>query len=106
MSAPDPEVTAVTAVGADGVHRITDAGTSLSEDQRSRTIRYVVAMSIRSVCFIGAVLSPPPWRWVLIGAAIVLPYFAVVMANAGRERHDSEGFSVMAVRPQRRQLDR
>ena len=106
MSAPDPDLNAVTAIGVDGVHRITDAGTSLSDDQRSRTIRYVVAMSIRSVCFVAAVLAPAPWRWVLIGAAIVLPYFAVVMANAGRERHDGEGFSVRAVKPQRRQLDR
>jgi hypothetical protein len=106
VSASDPEVRAVTDVGAGDVHRITDAGTSLSEDQRSRTIRYVVAMSVRTVCFIGAVLAPPPWRWVLIGAAIVLPYFAVVMANAGRGGPDGEGFTVLAIKPQRRQLDR
>jgi hypothetical protein len=106
VPAPEPEVHAVTDIGADGVPRITDAGTSLSEEQRSRTIRYAVAMSIRTVCFIGAVLAPSPWRWVLVAGAIVLPYFAVVMANAGRERRDDEGFSVVSIRSRRRELDR
>jgi len=103
---PEPEVQPVTAVGSDGVHRITDAGTSLSDEQRSRSIRYAIAMGIRTVCFVGAVLAPSPWRWILIAGAILLPYFAVVMANAGRERRDGEGFSVLTVRTQRRQIDR
>jgi hypothetical protein len=43
-------------------------------------------MSIRTACFIGAVLSPSPYRWFLIVGAVTLPYVAVVMANAGREK--------------------
>jgi hypothetical protein len=88
------------------VHRITDAGVSLSEDQASRTRRYLLAMSVRTVCFLGAVLAPAPWRWVLAGGAVVLPYIAVVIANAGRERSDDEGVKVVAVRPFHRAVGR
>ena len=42
-------------------------------------------MIIRTACFIGAVLTPSPYRWFLIAGAVVLPYIAVVIANAGRE---------------------
>lgn len=40
-------------------------------------------MTIRTLCFIGAVLAIPiPWlAFLLILAALVLPYVAVVMAN-------------------------
>lgn len=40
-------------------------------------------MTVRTVCFIGAVLAVSvPWlSLVLIFAALVLPYIAVVMAN-------------------------
>jgi hypothetical protein len=41
-------------------------------------------MSIRIVCFVLAVLTPSPWRWMFVVAAIFLPYFAVVLANAHR----------------------
>ncbi|HET8970598.1 MAG TPA: DUF3099 domain-containing protein, partial [Candidatus Nanopelagicales bacterium] len=64
------------------VFRITNADEGLSADQRSRAHRYLVSMAIRTLCFIGAVLAPPPWRWVLFAAALILPYIAVVMANA------------------------
>ena len=42
-------------------------------------------MIIRTACFIGAVLTPSPYRWFLIAGAVLLPYIAVVIANAGRE---------------------
>lgn len=67
------------------VHRITTAQTGLTEDQRSRTTRYLVSMGIRTACFLGAVFTPSPWRWILLAGAVFLPYVAVVMANAGRE---------------------
>ena len=35
---------------------------------------------------IGAIFVPGWPRWVLIAGAVVLPYLAVVIANAGRER--------------------
>lgn len=87
------------------VHRITDAGASLSDEQSGRTRRYLWQMGIRTACVVGAVLSPPPWRWVLVVGAVCLPYVAVIMANAGRERSDREGFT-LAVRPSRRMLGR
>ena len=52
-----------------------------------RRKRYAVSMSIRTLCFLGAVLVPVTWlRWVLIAGALILPYIAVVMANTANPR--------------------
>jgi Flp pilus assembly protein TadB len=73
--------------------RITTARTSAAEDMRSRQRRYAVSMGIRTVCFVAAVaVGPGVLRWVLVAAAVFLPLFAVVMANAGDQRDD--GFSL------------
>jgi predicted tellurium resistance membrane protein TerC len=77
------------------VHQITDAGVSLTDDQAGRQRRYLIAMTIRTLCVLGAVLAPSPWRWVLAVGAVILPYVAVVMANAGRELSDSNGVRVI-----------
>lgn len=71
--------------GVDQVFEITSARRALSEDVHDRNVRYLVAMSIRTAAFLLAMLAPSPWRWILAGAAIVLPWLSVVMANAGRE---------------------
>lgn len=64
--------------------RITSAARSRSDDIRSRQHRYWISMGIRTACFIAAVLSIGHWwMWALIVASFVLPYIAVVMANAG-----------------------
>jgi hypothetical protein len=68
------------------VHSITGVGTALSTDQKSREVRYLWSMSIRTLCFIGAVIASGALRWVLLAGAALLPYFAVIIANAGRER--------------------
>ena len=69
--------------------RITTAPASRSEDIRGRERRYIISMTIRSVAFVAAVaVGPGVLRWVLIAAALVLPYVAVVMANAGNQRTD------------------
>jgi len=45
------------------------------------------------VCFVGAVaVGPGVLRWVMVAAAVFLPLFAVVMANANDQRDD--GFSL------------
>ena len=44
--------------------------------------RYFTAMGFRLVCGILAILTTGWVRWSLIGAALVLPYVAVVLANA------------------------
>lgn len=67
---------------------ITGAQAPLSADQRARTRRYLISMAIRTVCFIGAIVTTGWLRWTLVAAAVVLPYVAVVMANAGRKRAD------------------
>ena len=78
--------------------RITTAPASRSEDIAGRQRRYVISMTIRTLAFIAAVAVGPGWlRWVLIGAALVLPYVAVVMANAGNQR--SDGFSLPDTAP-------
>lgn len=73
--------------------RITTARSSAADDMRSRQRRYLVSMTIRTVCFLAAVaVGPGVLRWVLVAAAVFLPLFAVVMANAGDTRND--GFSL------------
>ena len=50
-------------------------------------------MTIRTLCFIAAVLVGAGWlRWVLIACAVGLPYIAVVMANVAAPR--SDGFAL------------
>jgi hypothetical protein len=63
---------------------VTSAQPGRSEDLDSRIARYAWMMSIRIVCFVLAVVTPSPWRWLFVVGAIALPYFAVVLANAQR----------------------
>lgn len=68
------------------VFSITEARVGITDDQSGRQRRYLIGMSLRTVCFVGATIASGPLRWVLIAGAVFLPYFAVVIANAGRER--------------------
>ncbi|MFI9485940.1 DUF3099 domain-containing protein [Promicromonospora sp. NPDC052451] len=72
------------------VPSITSAPEPLAVDQARRTRSYLIQMSIRVVCIIGAVLVDGWLRWALVAAAVVLPYSAVLVANAGRERNTHE----------------
>ncbi|MFI6445322.1 DUF3099 domain-containing protein [Kitasatospora sp. NPDC050543] len=79
---------------ADGgqVFRITGARSSLSEDVSGRQRRYVISMLIRTACVLLAVVLWDVQRYVAfaaLGAGVLLPYFAVLIANAGRERAPS-----------------
>jgi hypothetical protein len=74
------------------VFRITGARTGLAEDVRGRQRRYVISMTIRTVSVILAVSLWNVERYVAIVALVagaLLPYVAVVIANAGRERPPS-----------------
>lgn len=73
------------------VHRITSARPSLQEDIAARNKRYMLQMSTRVVCFLGAVVLDHWSRWVLVAGAVFLPYVAVVIANAGREKATDPG---------------
>lgn len=66
-----------------GPVRITSAHTGHSEEIRGRQTRYLISMGVRTACFILAVVTEGPLRWAFVIAAFVLPYIAVVMANAG-----------------------
>jgi len=72
------------------VYRITGARTSLSEDLRGRTRRYLWSMGIRTACFLAAIVAHGWLRWILVVLALVLPWVSVVSANVGRERGEGE----------------
>jgi hypothetical protein len=72
------------------VHTITSTRAPLGDDIARRARRYMLQMSLRTLCFLGAVFTwgrvPTPVSVALLIGAVVLPYVAVVLANAGRER--------------------
>ncbi len=70
------------------VQRVTSAQESLSQEQSRRTRRYLISMSIRTVCFIAVVFSHGWMQWAFLAGAVFLPYLAVIAANAGREGDD------------------
>ena len=72
----------------DEVFTITDAQRGLSVEQTGRTRRYLISMGIRTGCVIAVIFIPGWPRWVFIAGAVVLPYLAVVVANAGRENDE------------------
>ncbi|WP_346012397.1 DUF3099 domain-containing protein [Streptomyces sp. SID3343] len=81
------------------VYEISGARKGLTEDVAGRQRRYVISMSIRTVCFVSAVFTPSPWRWILIAGALFLPYIAVVLANAGREPTSNTPIAAQVVPP-------
>lgn len=77
----------------DSTYRITTARKSVPDDQAIRVRGYVISMSIRIVFFVLAALTYIGFGWKLVGwgfiaAALVIPYFAVVYANGGREPNE------------------
>ncbi len=76
---------------AETVISVTSAQPGRSEDLESRIVRYAWMMSLRIVCFVLAVLTPSPWRWMFIVGAVFLPSVAVVLANARRTTKVSGG---------------
>ena len=71
----------------DPVYSVTSARSSQRDEVSGRERRYVIAMTVRTACFVGAVIA-----WQTVGAwlgailfvgAIVLPYTSVILANAG-----------------------
>lgn len=86
------------------VFRITGARRGLEDDVRGRQRRYVISMSVRTVSVILAATLWNVERHVAVVALVlgmVLPYIAVVIANAGRENVPSlpSTFLTAPVRP-------
>jgi hypothetical protein len=65
--------------------RITSAHSSHSERIRGRQTRYLISMGVRTACFVLAVATDGALRWAFIAGAVLLPYIAVVVANASGE---------------------
>jgi hypothetical protein len=68
---------------------VTEARRPKSEDIAYRERRYLIMMGVRLVCFVIAVvafLNGAGWLTAIPAVgAIIIPYFAVVFANGGRE---------------------
>lgn len=60
---------------------ITSLPLSPDEERRARVLRYSVAMGVRIVCVVLAIVTHGWLQLVAIIGAVVLPYFAVVVAN-------------------------
>ncbi len=60
--------------------------------------RYLVAMSLRGVCFVLAIVTSGWLRWTFVVGAVVLPYVAVVLANAVGPRFGEAVAPVVPVR--------
>ena len=77
-------------------HLVTEAQRSKSEDISYRERRYLIMMAIRVLCFVVAVVvfaKGGGWLTAIPAVgAIVIPYFAVVFANGGREPSSTKGF--------------
>ena len=75
---------------------VTEAARPRSEDIAYRERRYLIMMGFRVVCFIlTIVLFAAGAGWVAAipaAGALVIPYFAVVFANGGREPTSTRGF--------------
>ena len=72
--------------------RITTAASNRNDDIAARQKRYLISMTLRSLCFVGAIvaaLAHVAWLWpILIAGALILPYVAVVLANATTSKDD------------------
>lgn len=67
------------------VSSITSAGLSHTDDIALRQKRYVMTQSVRILCVLLAASLPVPvaYRILFLFGAVMLPWFGVVMANAG-----------------------
>ena len=69
------------------INPITSLPPSPTDDRHSRMVKYVVAMGIRVVCIVLCFVVPLGW-WTLLPilGAVLIPYYAVVLANVGHEQ--------------------
>jgi hypothetical protein len=78
---------------------VTNLAASPEAERRSRMIRYTIAMTVRMICIVLAILVQGWLMWVCFALAIVLPYWAVVIANNyGEVKPQTKAKSVVAPR--------
>lgn len=76
---------------------VTSVEISPDQDRRARFLKYTIAMVIRVICILLAVVVPLGWLTVVFAVgAIFLPYFAVIIANEGSARSRKKAASVEA----------
>ncbi len=92
---------------------VTSAPQNPQDEIRGRQRRYLVTMGIRVVCFILAiVLAAAHVVWaagIAVGASLILPWIAVIAANAGPTRLEETTLLYDSGRrgdPDRRELPR
>lgn len=68
------------------VHTVTTAPQAPFDDHDQRARRYVLTMTIRTICFVLMVVFDGWLRWAFLAGAAILPYIAVVLANAKGNR--------------------
>ena len=73
-------------LGGSGSTVITDARSAASTEMSSRIRRYTITMAFRTACFLSMIVVHGTFRWVLFGAAVLLPYVAVLLANQVNQR--------------------
>jgi hypothetical protein len=66
---------------------LTDLPLSPEAERRTRMIKYSVAMGVRMICIVCLIFAQGWWLLVFAIGAIVLPYFAVVIANVKAPDH-------------------
>ena len=80
---------------------ITALPLSPTDDRRARMLKYCIAMGVRLICIAMCFFVQGWWLAIFAVAAVVLPYFAVILANVGNEpggRVERPG-SIVLVRP-------
>jgi hypothetical protein len=73
---------------------VTTAARNPADERRERERRYLLTMGLRVLCFVAAIVLfavGPRWAGFLAAlASLVLPWVAVVVANAGPRRRRSD----------------
>jgi hypothetical protein len=78
---------------------VTTAPVNPAEERRTRERRYLITMAVRVIAFILAIVLASGWvRIIAIALALVLPWVAVVVANAGPNRRERQRPSLLAGR--------
>lgn len=89
------------------ISSITALPQSPQDDRRARMAKYLIAMGVRLVCIAMCFVVQGWWLAVFAIAAIVLPYFAVILANVGHQEAGTvvRPGSIVPVRPRERPAD-
>lgn len=68
------------------VHNVTAMPLTADEERRIRMRNYTISMAIRTLCFVSLIWVRGWWMLIPLVGAVLIPYFAVVLANARGSR--------------------